>query len=64
VALAFYWLNLWGNQGYEHLRAPLMNHPWRIAKRVTYLFNGLATQIGRIVHPKPKIFPLGYSDTW
>jgi len=63
VALAFYWLNLWGNQGYEHLRAPLMNHPWRIAKRVTYLFNGLATQIGRILHPKPKIFPLGYSDT-
>lgn len=40
-----------------------MNHPWRIAKKVMYLFNWLATQIGRILHPKPKIFPLGYPLT-
>lgn len=63
VALAFWWLNLWGNEGYQKLCEALMKHPWRIAKRVTYLFDWLAVQISRLLHPKPKLSALGYFDT-
>jgi hypothetical protein len=63
VALAFYWLNLWGEDRYQSLRDAFLAHPWRLPKEVTYLFDWLATQIGRLLHPKPKITPLGYADT-
>jgi hypothetical protein len=63
VALAFFYLNLWGERRYERLCEAFIEHPWRFPKEVTYLFDWLATQIGRILHPKPKISAAGYSDT-
>jgi len=63
VAIAFSWLNFWGQESYTPLREALINHPWRLPKRVTYLFGWLAAQISLFLHPKPKIPPLGYFDT-
>jgi DDE family transposase len=58
VAIAFYWLNLWGQERFRPLREALYNHCWRLPKEVTYLFDWLATQIHLMLHPKPKIaFP-------
>lgn len=54
VAWTFFWLNLWGEDRYERLREALLNHPWRLPKEVTYLFDGIATQIGHLLHPKPR----------
>jgi hypothetical protein len=54
VATAFYWLNLWGKDSYTSLREAFINHPWRLPKKVTYLFDRLASQIGRFPHPKPQ----------
>jgi hypothetical protein len=34
-----------------------------IAQEGDLLFDWLATQIGRFLHPKPKILPIGYFDT-
>ena len=36
---------------------------WRLPKKATYLFDWLATQISRFLHPKPKILPIGYFNT-
>lgn len=55
VALAFYWLNLWGDDGYDSLCQALLNHPWRLPKEVTYLFDWVALQISRILHPRPTL---------
>jgi hypothetical protein len=55
VAVAFFWLNLWGEDRYETLRKAFIEHPWRIPKKVIYLFDWLATQISRFLHPKPRI---------
>lgn len=55
VALAFYWLNLWGDDGFQSLREAFLRHRWRLPKEVTYLFDWLATQIHLLLHPKPKI---------
>jgi hypothetical protein len=63
VALAFFWLNLWGEDRYRSLREAFVRHPWRLPKEVTYLFDWLATQIGRFLHPRPEIIPLGHFDT-
>jgi hypothetical protein len=63
VAIAFFWLNLWGEDRYENLRDAFLHHPWRLPKKVTYLFDWLATQIGRFLHPKPKISLDGYFNT-
>jgi hypothetical protein len=60
VAWVFFWLNLWGEERYERLREALVNHPWRLPKEVTYLFDWLALQIGRLLHPKPI---LGFTDS-
>ena len=60
VAIAFYWLNLWGQDRLTSLRNAFINHPWRLPKKVTYLFDWLATQISRFLHPKPEILPAGY----
>lgn len=57
VAVAFYWLNLWGEDRYTPLRQSLLDHPWRLPKPVTYLFDWLATQIHYLLHPKPKFAP-------
>jgi hypothetical protein len=57
VAWAFFWLNLWGDDRFERLREALLNHPWRLPKEVTYLFDWIATQIAYLLHPKP-IFDL------
>ncbi len=63
VAIAFCWLNLWGKDSYTPLRDAFINHPWRLPKKVIYLFDWLATQISRFLHPKPKILPTGYFNT-
>jgi hypothetical protein len=55
VAVAFYWLNLWGETSYHTLCNAFLNHSWRIAKEVTYLFDWLASQIHLLLHPKPQI---------
>lgn len=55
VALAFYWLNLWGDDSFQSLREAFLRHRWRLPKEVTYLFDWLATQIHLLLHPKPKI---------
>lgn len=53
VAWVFFWLNLWGEERYEWLRQALLDHPWRLPKEVTYLFDWIALQIQRLLHPKP-----------
>ena len=55
VAWAFWWLNLWGAESFERLRAALMNHPWRLRKLVTYLFDWIATMLCELLHPHPKV---------
>lgn len=54
VAWAFWWLNLWGDEEFGEFRRKLMNHPWRLRKAVTYLFNWIATMLQRILHPPAK----------
>src|ERR1700751_5693918 len=54
VALAFSWLNLWGQDRFERLTESLLNHPWRLPKEVTYLFDWIALQIGYLLHPRPR----------
>lgn len=55
AAWAFWWLNLWGEAGYERLRCALADHPWRLRKKVTYLFDWIATLLRELLHPRPKI---------
>ena len=55
AAWAFWWLNLWGAAGYERLRSALIDHPWRLRKKVTYLFDWTATMLRELLHPHPKI---------
>ena len=55
VAWAFWWLNLWGEEPFERLRTAVMNHPWRLAKEVTYLFDWIATMLRELLHPHPKL---------
>lgn len=55
VAWAFWWLNSWGGDGFEGLRNALMNHPWRLRKTVTYLFDWIATMLRELLHPHPKL---------
>jgi hypothetical protein len=54
VAWTFFWLNLWGEGRFARLREALINHPWSLPKEVTYLFDWIATQIGYLLHPKPR----------
>lgn len=54
VAVAFFWLNLWGEDRFDKLRETLFNHPWRFPKEVTYLFDWIAYQIRDILHPRPR----------
>lgn len=55
VAWAFWWLNLWGETSFERLRSALMNHPWRLKKVVTYLFDWIATMLRELLYPHPKL---------
>jgi hypothetical protein len=55
VAWAFWWLNLWGADSFERVRAALMDHPWRLRKEVTYLFDWIATMLRELLHPHPKV---------
>lgn len=55
VATAFFWLNLWGEDGFSRLRDALMKHPWRLPKAVIYLFDWIASIIQQLLHPKPKL---------
>jgi hypothetical protein len=57
VAWAFWWLNLWGDEKFEHLRHRLVNHGWRLRKKVTYLFAWIATMLRELLHPAPKLSP-------
>jgi hypothetical protein len=54
VAWAFWWLNLWGDERFEPLRAALLRHPWRLPKEVTYLFDWIARMIQALIHPHPR----------
>jgi len=55
VAWAFFWLNLWGEGRFTRLREALLNHPWRLPKEITYLFNWIAQMIHELLHPRPKL---------
>ena len=55
VAWAFFWLNRWGEGHFARLRDALMNHPWRLPKEVTVLFDWIAQMIHQLLHPRPKI---------
>ena len=55
VAWAFWWLNLWGSDEFRELRDALMRHPWRLRKKVVYLFNWIATMLRRLLHPHPNV---------
>ena len=55
VASAFFWLNLWGEEGYQRFRNLLLNHPWRLPKEVTYLFDWIAAQLKVLLHPRPTL---------
>lgn len=55
VAWAFWWLNLWGAESFERLRRAVMDHPWRLRKDVTYLFDWIATLLRELLHPHPKL---------
>jgi len=54
VALAFFWLNLWGEDRFKRLRESLMNHPWRLPKEVIYLFDWIASMTQQLLHPRPQ----------
>ena len=55
VAWAFWWLNLWGEKQFEHLRKALLTHPWRLPKEVIYLFDWIASMLRELLHPHPKL---------
>src|SRR5262245_4885398 len=55
VAWAFWWLNLWGDDRFDGLRAALIDHPWRLRKGVVYLFDWIATMLRELLHPHPKL---------
>lgn len=55
VARAFWWLNLWGEDSFGRLRGVLMNHPWRLRKEVTSLFDWIAAMLRELLHPHPKL---------
>ena len=62
VAVAFFWLNLWGEDRFQRLRQALLDHPWRLPKEVTYLFDWIATLVQQILHPRPMLM-LGSEPT-
>jgi hypothetical protein len=55
VGWAFWWLNLWGEPRFDRLRSALVDHPWRLRKKVTYVFDWIATMLRELLHPHPKI---------
>jgi hypothetical protein len=55
VAWAFWWLNLWGDERLGRLRDALLHHPWRLPKKVTYLFDWIASMLRELLHPHPKL---------
>jgi hypothetical protein len=56
VGWAFYWLNLWGEEGYERLLAAVRDHPWRLPKEVLYVFDWIAYIVHLLLHPRPRIY--------
>jgi hypothetical protein len=55
VGWAFWWLNLWGEPGYDRLREALLAHPWRLPKDRVYVFDWIAQMLHHLLHPRPKI---------
>jgi hypothetical protein len=55
VGWAFWWLNLWGEAGYDRLLEALLSHPWRLPKEIIYLFDWIARMLHYILHPKPRM---------
>jgi hypothetical protein len=55
VAVAFFWLNLWGDPTFDRLCDALFHHPWRLPKEVIYVFAWIASQIHQLLHPRPII---------
>jgi hypothetical protein len=56
VGWAFYWLNLWGTEGYGPLLEALLTHPWRLPKELIYVFDWIAYALHLLLHPRPKIY--------
>lgn len=57
VAWAFWWLNLWDDETFDPFREAVMNHAWRLRKKVIYAFNWIASFLRRILHPHPTPTP-------
>ncbi len=55
VAWAFWWLNLWGDERFDRLRHDLMTHSWRLKKKITYLFDWIASMLRELLHPHPRL---------
>ena len=55
VGWAFWWLNLWGEAGYAELLELVHDHPWRLPKEVTYLFDWIAYTVHLLLHPRPRL---------
>jgi hypothetical protein len=55
VAWAFWWLNGWGEDRFDRLRRALMNHSWRLKKKVTYQFDWIASMLRELLHPCPRL---------
>lgn len=55
VAWAFWWLNLWGEDSFGRFRAAVMDHPWRLKKDATYLFDWIAAMLRELLHPHPRL---------
>jgi len=49
----------WDNGKYQRLCLAFVDHPWRLSKNVTGLFDGLATQISQLLYPGPSFSPNG-----
>jgi len=55
VAWAFWWLNGWGQPEYAGWVEALRDHPWRLPKEVTYVFDWIAGQVHFLLHPRPRL---------
>lgn len=55
VAWAFRWLNLWGDDRFAVFRDAVMDHSWRLKKKVTYLFDWIASMLRELLHSHPRL---------
>jgi hypothetical protein len=55
VAWAFWWLNLWGEEGYAPRREALLGHAGRLPRAAIYLFDWVARLIHDLLRSRPVI---------